>query len=74
MCCSLRNLSTVHYTGPYLMVVSHPAPTLPCPCHYYCAIAEGRVWADPTGFSVLCRNVGRPIGLQEHVFAVNELL
>ena len=58
---------------PTMLLVSRPTPTLPHVCHYYCAIAEGRVWAGSTGFCVLCRNVGRPIRLQEQ-FVVNELL
>ena len=47
----------------------------PYPLRYgYYAIAEGRVWSDSTGFCDLCRNVCRPIRLQDEVFAVNEHL
>ena len=35
---------------------------------------RGKVWSDSTGFRVLCRNVCRPIRLQDEVFAVNEHL
>ena len=56
-------------------VYGKPTRASPYPPRYgYYAIAEGRVWSDSTGFRDLCRNVCRPIRLQDEVFAVNEHL
>ena len=42
---------------------------LPLHC-YYCTITNDRVCSDSTGFCALCRNVGRPIRLQEQAYEV----
>ena len=72
--CGCLDLKTamVALPTPLQRLVSRASPY---PLRYgYYAIAEGRVWSDSTGFRDLCRNVCRPIRLQDEVFAVNEHL
>ena len=50
----------------------HPSSPYSSAHHYYCTVVAHRIWSDWPGFCVLCKNVGRPIKLQEQVFVVNE--
>ena len=70
--CIVQTLSKPVHLAEQHTVVSRDSPYPPRYC--CCAITEGRVWSDSTGFRVLCRNVCRPIRLQDEVFAVNEHL